>query len=155
MQTMDMFTQQTIKEVGVSVRSFLEDLRPKTDWCQHLSGACAIGAYLTHKLLQYKDINSNIIIGKGDGDHCWIDIKLDNQVVVLDTTATQFKKDLAPVLLLPKIEYKKFEFYFDLDEERFIVNDTAFFNAVLTWPDDQRPETFKKEIYDSFGIVVG
>ena len=145
---------EIIKNVGCQVRSFLEDMQPKTDWCQYLSGACAVGAYLTQKLLQCKNIHSSVIIGKGDGDHCWIDIELDNQVLILDTTATQFDKSLESVLLLPKIDYKKLGFHNELEEEHLMSSDRAFFNALLTWPDCQRPKTFKQEIYDSFKIVI-
>jgi len=152
-----MQTQQLeiIKNIGCQVRSFLEDLQPDTSWCQHLSGACAVGAYIIHKLLLRNDIQSSIIIGTGsDMDHCWVDIELDNDLVVLDTTATQFDKELDAIILAPKVEYKQLAFHKKIPSERLFVTDSILFNALRDWDISQQPRRYKQEIYDSFGIMI-
>lgn len=146
---------EIIKNVGCQVRSFLENMQPDTSWCEHLSGACAVGAYITHKLLMRQNIQSSVIIGTGDCmDHCWVDIELDNNLIVLDTTATQFDKQLDVVILAPKLEYKQLAFHEDIPEERLFVTDSILFNALKDWDVDQQPKQYKQEIYDSFKIVI-
>ena len=152
-----MQTQQLeiIKNIGCQVRSFLEDIQPDTSWDEHLSGACAVGAYITHKLLLRQNIQSSVIIGTGsDMDHCWVDIELDNDVVVLDTTATQFDKELNVVILAPKLEYKQLAFHKDIPEERLFVTDSILFRVLRDWDIGQQPRLYKQEIYDSFKIVI-
>ena len=152
-----MQTQQLeiIKNIGCQVRSFLEDLQPDTTWDQHLSGACAVGAYITHKLLLRQNIHSSVIIGTGsDMDHCWVDIELDNDLVVLDTTATQFNKELDVVILALKNEYKQLAFHKEIPEERLFVTDSILFNALRDWHISQQPIRYEQEIYNSFGIKI-
>ena len=154
MQTNDM-SLQTIKEIGISVRSFLEDIRPKTPWGCTLDGACAVGAFLTCDLLQSISIQSTMVVGSGSRiGHCWVECQVGKQTVVLDTTATQFICRIEPVLVLPEEDYKKLAFYKDIETKVFVKDEIDLFNALQDWPDEQKPSYYREEIYDSFGFWI-
>jgi hypothetical protein len=87
------------------------------------------------------------------GGHCWTEVILeDNQVIVVDVTATQFSEDLPRVLILPKEEYEKldfFEMFSVFHRKRKAVEQFEF------WCYSQRPTTYATKLRKVLKQQVG
>ena len=64
-----------------------------------MSMSCGEAALVIHAHLQEQDINSAIVYGTFNGKaHCWVEASQ----YIIDITATQFGRDIPPVVLLQK-----------------------------------------------------
>jgi hypothetical protein len=140
-QTMSLSDLQTI---GIIVRNTLEAMRPETMWGNQLDGACAVGAYAVTKLAKKSGFNCRFVLGETeDAGHCWSEVDLNGQTIVVDTTATQFGGHHPKVVLLPRSNY-----YHDVWPDTTVrAFDASAFRRILTdWPNWQKPTTYRSRL---------
>jgi hypothetical protein len=145
-----------IHSTGILVRGFLEQLQKSNKhagwWGPKLQGGCAVGAYVSNKLLKRTNLRSQLVMGMYEEDfgHCWVEVALTaTNVQVLDVTATQFGS-YPNVLLTPVQEYLGLRFARGFTD--FWYGRQAI-SKLSEWSAQERPERYRHHI-DKFLNVI-
>jgi hypothetical protein len=96
-------------EYCLALRLALQSVRSVPYDRKDLGGACGDAAllvcgHLRRNEVQVEFVEGTFRRGKTSGEHCWSRAVIGRSKHVIDVTATQFGRDIPPVILLPEAQ---------------------------------------------------
>lgn len=120
--------REMLRSIAQETRAELEAINTNW-WNAELCGACGVAAFVITAKVRARGVRARFVMGHDSyATHCWTEVYANRRWLVIDVTATQFKKGLPSVIVVDFSTYARTVF-----EPKGIRYDQDAIDDMISW----------------------